>query len=311
MGGRLYLVNDKQKKAIKPLTDPQLIAQALNIAGMSAWSCDLATNELSWTDGVFEIFGVNKDSGLERTDIVSLYHGESKEIMEHQRTKAIETRSGFSMEAQIRQPDGDVRWIRLAGMTRCENNRAVQLYGIKQDITAERIRWDELRKMAENDPLTGLSNRTLFQNDFLNLAPGSDKLVQVGALAIFDLNTFKQINDQYGHSAGDACIAAFGRRLQSAFPHAVMISRIGGDEFVLLLPATLSPQGAERFVRSKLHSLVAEVTWQGHNIQIGVSVGMAFTCQDGKRTPEDVFLSADMAMYSAKQSGMTDLRIAA
>jgi len=303
----LYLQTDRHRSAIRPLTDGRLVSQAAALVGLSAWSCDLATEQLEWSDGVFDIFGLPHDTHFERRDTVALYCEESRDIMLRLRAQAIEAGSGFSMEAQIRQPGGELRWLRLAANTRVENGRAVQLYGMKQDITLERLRWDELRRLAENDPLTGLGNRARFQSEFLDLPAGSERLARIGALAVFDLNGFKGINDRWGHAAGDACIARFGERLASAFPAARLIARIGGDEFAMLLPSSVPAPALEAGLRRRLNGLVTRVEWRGTLIPIGVSAGLAFA----GGTPEETFAAADAALYAAKRSGRNVLRVAA
>ncbi|WP_235037849.1 MULTISPECIES: diguanylate cyclase [unclassified Novosphingobium] len=278
---------------------------------MSAWSCDLETQRLEWTDGVFDIFGVPRDVHVERGDTVALYCEESRDTMERLRTQAIRDRSSFSMDAEIRQPGGELRWIRLTAATHVENGRAVLLYGMKQDITQERRQWQQLRRMAESDALTGLANRARFHAEFLDLPVGAEALARIGALAIFDLNNFKEINDRWGHAAGDACIARFGQRLASAFPQARLIARIGGDEFAMLLPETLPAFAAETALRRRMSTLIRSVDWHGASIPVGVSVGLAFIGGDGRRTPEETFAAADLALYAAKKSGSSILRVAA
>lgn len=306
-GPILYLQTDRHRTAIRPLTDGRLVSQAAALVGLSAWSCDLSTEQLEWTDGVFDIFGLDRDTHFERRDTVALYHEESREIMLRLRAQAIAAGSGFSMEAQIIQPGGEMRWLRLAANTRVENGRAVQLYGMKQDITQERLQWEQLRRLAENDPLTGLGNRARFQSEFLDLPAGSERLARIGALAMFDLNDFKGINDRWGHAAGDACIARFGERLATAFPGARLIARIGGDEFAALLPATMPAATLESAVRRRINRLVTRVEWQGTLIPIGVSAGLAFI----GGSPEATFAAADAALYAAKRSGRNVLRVAA
>lgn len=310
-GPRLYLQSDRALRGVRPLADSGVVSQAAALVGLSAWSFDLDTEVLEWGDGVFALFGLDRASHFERHDTVALYCEESRETMQRLRRQAIEARSGFSMEAQIRRPGGELRWMRLAATTRVENGRAVQLYGMKQDITQDRLRWEHLRRLAENDPLTGLGNRARFQSEFLDLPAGSEPLSRVGALAIFDLNNFKTINDRWGHAAGDACIARFGQRLASAFPQALLIARIGGDEFAMLLPATSPAFAIEGAVRRRLGNLVGRVEWHGTAIPVGVSAGLAFAGSDRRRSPEDLFAAADLALYAAKKSGSNAVRVAA
>lgn len=307
----MYLQADRHRRGIQPLTDGRLVAQAAALVGMSAWCFDLDKQGLEWTDGVFDIFGIPRDVYVERGDTVSLYCEGSRETMERLRAQAIRDRSSFSMEAEIRQPGGALRWIRLTAATHVENGRAVMLYGMKQDITQERQQWQQLRRMAENDALTGLGNRARFHAEFLDLPAGSEALARIGALAIFDLNNFKEINDRWGHAAGDACIARFGQRLASAFPQARLVARIGGDEFAMLLPETLPAFSAESALRRRMSTLIRSVDWHGTSIPVGVSVGLAFTGGEGRRTPEEIFAAADLALYSAKKSGTSILRVAA
>ncbi|HCO55308.1 MAG TPA: GGDEF domain-containing protein, partial [Pelagibacterium sp.] len=86
----------------------------------------------------------------------------------------------------------------------------------------------------------------------------------------------KQINDRWGHAAGDACLVAFGERLKRAFPQARLVSRIGGDEFAVLLPPVGSRSKTERDVRWLTRSLLSPVPWNGDRLPIGASVGIAF-----------------------------------
>jgi len=107
-------------------------------AGMGLWHCDLAAGDrLSWTGAVFSLFGLPEDEPIERAYIVSLYEGESRAAMEALRAHAIRHMRGFSLDALIRRPDGDQRWMRLTAMPILSGGKAVGLCGTKQDVTAE------------------------------------------------------------------------------------------------------------------------------------------------------------------------------
>lgn len=103
--------------------------------GIGRWSCDLADNSLTWTDPVFDLFGLPRGASLSRDDVVSLYCEESRAAMNHLRSYAIRHRRGFTIDAEIRTVAGDRRWMRLLAAPICEGDRVVRLQGLKRDIS--------------------------------------------------------------------------------------------------------------------------------------------------------------------------------
>ena len=284
----------------------ELYDHAASLVPMGAWSCDLTSGRLAWTAGVFDIFGFSSEQALDRQAIVEVYGEQSRELLERKRSHAIETCSGFSLDANIVRPDGTERWIRITAATRSSNGRAKTLYGMKQDITEDHARWEVLRAQAECDPLTGVANRARFQR-FLEQPGDMTALDRVGALILFDMDGFKQINDWWGHAAGDACLVAFGERLRKAFPQARLVSRIGGDEFAVLLPPVSSRSETECAVRSSIGDLLCPVPWNGDLLPLGVSIGLAFASQEIELDPQQLFTAADRALYNAKEHTSTVL----
>lgn len=103
----------------------------------AAWQCELSTDALRWSDGVYDLFGIERGAPIERPDIVALYSEESRALLEQLRSQAIERCGSFTFEARIRQLDGTPRLMRVTADTLCSNGRATHLFGIKQDITDE------------------------------------------------------------------------------------------------------------------------------------------------------------------------------
>lgn len=103
----------------------------------AAWKCDLANDALSWTPGVFDLFGIPRGTQIERPDIVAMYCEESRELLERLRGEAVANRGSFTFEARITRLDGAVRWMRVTADVACSNGRATHLFGTKQDITIE------------------------------------------------------------------------------------------------------------------------------------------------------------------------------
>ena len=119
------------------------------------------------------------------------------------------------------------------------------------------------------------------------------------------MDGFKQVNDWWGHSAGDACLVAFGERLRNALPQARLISRIGGDEFAVLYPPIDSRKETEAALRQTIRNILRPVPWNGSMLPLRVSVGLAFVSAETAIDPQKLFLAADEALYAAKKSANT------
>ena len=115
----------------------------------------------------------------------------------------------------------------------------MRLFGMKQDITTERHLLDRLRELAETDALTGLANRGVLQAR-LEAAALDAAAAPPSALLLVDLDGFKQINDTFGHSAGDDCLKEVAARLRSTCADDSLIARLGGDEFAIVIEAGMA-----------------------------------------------------------------------
>lgn len=282
-----------------------LLDRATALAGVGAWCCDLADDTLSWTSGTYALFGLPHCSTIDRRDVVAMYADESRETMELLRADAIVRRGPFTMDAKIIRADGAERWMRLTADVACESGRPVRLYGLKQDITDDKARLETMRRMAEQDPLTGLANRQLFQSRFLDCATPPKPL---GALILFDVDGFKLINDRFGHAAGDACLQSIADRLWAGFHDALMVARIGGDEFAVLTAPAPPGIPLEQRVERRLTHLSAPISWHGELLQVSASAGIAEARDPYAFDAEALFAAADAALYAAKHAGRNRVR---
>ena len=224
-------------------------------------------------------------------------------MMERLRARAIDRACPFIMEAQIIRSDGERRWMKLSADVVRQHGRTTKLYGLKQDITEEKKRWEALRQLAECDPLTGLINRAVYEKMFLNAVRPQNEMGRSGALVLVDLDEFKQINDRFGHAAGDACLRVAAQRIASAFDDAPIVARIGGDEFAVLVDASLSSYALEHRVANLLIDLRQPIEWRGCQLTFGASVGIAPVDDPYHHDPEAMFSIADEALYAAKRAG--------
>ncbi|ODP37404.1 PAS domain-containing protein [Sphingomonas turrisvirgatae] len=101
------------------------------------WQCDLRDQSLTWSPGVYELFGLPRDASVQRDDIVAMYLPESRNQLARLRSTALATLGSFTFEAQIRRADGELRWMRVTADVACEDGVARYLYGSKVDVTDE------------------------------------------------------------------------------------------------------------------------------------------------------------------------------
>jgi diguanylate cyclase (GGDEF)-like protein len=279
--------------------DLALLAQAAPLAGIGAFECDLRDESLRWTDGVFTLFGIDRGDRLDRRETLTFYTPPTREALEQARASAISARSAFELEAQIVRPDGASRWLRIRAAVRSAHGRATHLYGLKEDISADRARLDELRRRFEMDPLTGLPGRAPFQRDFLDARAIRREMV----LILFDVDGFKLVNDRHGHAAGDACLAAVATRLSRAFGGATLIARIGGDEFAVLMDRPVSCCRVLAQTAAALRRITRPILFGDHVLQVSASAGIAFAADIDKHCPAALFEATDAALYRAKRAG--------
>jgi len=166
------------------------------------------------------------------------------------------------------------------------------------DVSGERRLSDRLEFQANHDPLTGLANRAHFSSVGASLLATRSAVRNV-AILFCDLDGFKGVNDQFGHSVGDAVLVAVANRFARELPPNALLARLGGDEFAVVMEgdASLAKALADRLTRA----LVEPITACGQMIVAGVSVGIATTAESGDF---GVLLQrADDAMYAAKRDG--------
>jgi len=128
------------------------------LARIGVWECDLATEALTWTDGVYDLFELPRGLPIERARIVEFYDAESRREMERLRALAIAEGGSFSVDIRIRTARGNERWIRLTADVEREQGRSVRIFGTKQDITAERRAQEKVRALQAE--LIHLSRRS-------------------------------------------------------------------------------------------------------------------------------------------------------
>lgn len=164
-----------------------------------------------------------------------------------------------------------------------------------------------LKEYAYFDPLTGLANRSLLADRFRLALEHSKRNQKQFAVFMVDLNRFKDINDNFGHAAGDLVLVTVGKRLVNTVRASDTVARLGGDEFVLIIEAIEERRQLVALGQKLIDVLSEKVTLEtGAIVSIGGSVGFALYPENGGNM-EDILEVADQAMYFCKTSGMMPL----
>ena len=190
-----------------------------------------------------------------------------------------------------------VRWHH----TQAQNRQLKKYVAKLQD--AERA----LKKHAFFDPLTGLANRLLLIDRFEHAMRQAKRSLKQFAVLMVDLNKFKNINDTYGHAAGDKVLITVAQRLVSVVRSSDTVARLGGDEFVLIIESITEREQVIAMGHKIVDVLAEDVTLDsGDVVSVGGSVGFAWYPKDGDNL-HDILDVADQAMYFCKTSGLMPL----
>lgn len=179
---------------------------------------------------------------------------------------------------------------------------AFLLNGLKVSLAEQQVNAQLLIQQAMHDPLTGLANRRLLEDRALQAIAQAERRGGIVAIALFDLDRFKAVNDGHGHALGDALIVTCAERLTAISRNEDTVARFGGDEFVVVL-TQLEDENELLAAIKRLHQLMAgKYLLQGHDLHVNTSMGVAVFPRDGLNI-ETLIKNADIAMYHAKEMG--------
>ena len=197
------------------------------------------------------------------------------------------------------------RWLRhQVEPLRGADGRVIGAVGVSLDITEIKDTQRRLEAMARRDALTGLPNRLALE-ELLAASIMGGKQQRDGtfsAVLFVDLDRFKQINDTLGHRAGDEVLRIAAERMHSCIGSGDVIARQGGDEFIVVLTSTTSPDNVGAVAARILRRFAEPITIDGHQLFVGASIGAALSPQHGE-TAEELIKNADAAMYRVKAGG--------
>jgi diguanylate cyclase (GGDEF)-like protein/PAS domain S-box-containing protein len=211
------------------------------------------------------------------------------------------------MPTQFRRGNEDVRDVLISAETIDLGGEKCVL-ALSHDVTDRKRAEEQIAHLAYHDALTGLPNRTLFQDRLSQALARTERRGRLLAVLFLDLDRFKLINDTLGHNAGDQLLQQVATRLQSCVRKDDTVARVAGDEFTILLSEISQPEAAGRIAQKLLETIAEPWFVEGRELYVTASVGIALYPADG-RDGESLVKSADAAMYRAKDLGRNNYQL--
>jgi diguanylate cyclase (GGDEF)-like protein/PAS domain S-box-containing protein len=270
---------------------PDLVA-VLDATGKLAYASPSAAAVLGYPSG-----------SLQGKAVFDIVHPDDQPVMRERFGALLGTRDAvLRLQTRVRDAAGDYRWFEFTASNQMHNPALTGVVINAHDVSDNRAFQERLEHEAQHDPLTGLPNRRRMQD-----ALDSSLAAAPVAVLFVDLDGFKPVNDEYGHQAGDELLRQVADRLATCVREADVLARVGGDEFVVLMPGVATPSDALAMSARLRSEIEQPFLVAGHEVTIGASVGvhLAGAADD----PDQALRAADHAMYAVKHAGGGRARI--
>ncbi|HEV7487912.1 MAG TPA: EAL domain-containing protein [Thermoanaerobaculia bacterium] len=269
-------------------------------SGVALLSADLA---FCYTGASTErLLGYTEDD-LAGTSFLGYVHPREREILrEVLGALAAGSSNESHAELRFRHRSGIWIWLEAFAQNLLHEPSVGAIVLNYRDVTQRKATEKQLEYQAYYDALTGLPNRLLFRDRVVNAIAQAQRNRRGVAVMYLDLDHFKLVNDGLGHSLGDALLSEVAARLQSCVRASDTISRLGGDEFTILLIDTSSSEAIAGVARKILQSFAHPFRVEGHDLFVTASIGISIFPGDGEEV-ETLLKCADSAMYRAKELG--------
>lgn len=279
---------------------------AIEGAGEGIWDWDIPSNSYTFSGGLKKILGYGPVGAVhEPVDWPKLIHTDDlPNVYDAVRSCLNGDTPTYRCEYRIRAKDGSWKWVLSRGVIvdRDENAKPVAMTGTMTDITARKDSEDEAWRHANLDALTGVPNRRFFRDRLNHELNRFERTNQKTALLFIDLDRFKEVNDVFGHDAGDLLLKDAVQRIRSCVRETDTIARLGGDEFIVMMNELASLHPIEFTCQRILNALAEPFQVRNEIVYVSASIGIALFPLDASE-PDDLIRKADQAMYAAKKNG--------
>lgn len=240
--------------------------------------------------------------------LLSFVHEEDHIVLAQAYAEVVREGAPLTLRFRLLRDEDNPLWLEAKLLpTWGANGEAIGLRGVLRDVTTAHLHETHIRQLALYDGLTGLPNRVLLDDLLHQALARSQRHGSRVALGFIDLDHFKQINDAFGHHAGDQVLATLARQIRSVLREEDVLARWGGDEFIVLLP-DLPDLSTLAQVAERLREIARQgVMLEGIETRPTISIGMA-VYPDNANSAESLLRAADSTMYHAKSMGRNNVQ---
>jgi diguanylate cyclase (GGDEF)-like protein/PAS domain S-box-containing protein len=276
------------------------LAAVIDASPVAIICCDLERKVFVWNNAAEQIFGYSAEEIIGQVASLTTPAQAEESPALFNRLIAGETIRDLHLK-RVRK-DGRIIDVRFAGAPMYNPDGSARgVVRAYEDITERRRAEDQLQRVAHYDQLTGLPNRLSLQKQLGRLLSGGGPK-EPTAIALFDLDGFKDVNDTLGHSTGDLLLIEVGARLTEVVGARGQVCRLGGDEFIVVIPGCGDPLEIGGVIDAALQRLAEPHVINEQILHIGGSAGSAIAPTDGA-TVDELIANADLALYQAKADG--------
>ena len=278
----------------------EALADAQRIARMGSWETVAGRSGLQTTSALHQLLDCEEAELNSIDSLVLVVAPESRQALKNAIESLSHVPGRMSLDCKVSSLPPRVLQFRIESEWR--DGRLARIRGTAQDVTSAREAEAQIQYLAHYDTLTGLPNRSAWQERARSALHSAQRHGDALAVLFLDLDNFKTVNDSLGHPTGDRLLAAVARRLAGCIRGEDLLARLGGDEFVALLPRLTHAEDAAVVARKMIRALSEPVHIDDHDLHVSVSIGIALFPTDGPEA-DTLLKHADTAMYSAKEAG--------
>lgn len=307
---------EQRRRALVDLDyNRRMLEAAESAANLGHWRYRISDQATFWSKEARRLCHIPDDSDPDLFEALEIYHEDDRERVRALTFQAMTHGIPFVYEARIPNADGSIHHVEGRGMAEeGSDGEIAAIFGTILDVTERvdamreaqdlraqaELEAEKIRQMAETDPLTELPNRRKVLEDLEAHTLLAERGQQKLSLAMIDIDRFKTINDNYGHAAGDHALQLVANLLRDQLREGETIGRIGGEEFLLLLPGATIEKAFER--AEDCRAAVAAHSWSKEEFgRVTLSIGVASWRPENRM--EDLLRAADVALYGAKGRG--------